>query len=297
MYSICKALYLATWFYYIPFLALTVNFSMPFLASFAGEYVDDSVAGEMSAEQIALIEAAAAGRVRDPDNNYVEPSIPEVIAMMEAIPLITDEWKQDPEILVSPMSLEDFWSCFWADDAPYYVEAITRDPDDKLKFITAWGPPTPGFEEGFGKPVIEERRLEKKVRTRGMGPDYAYLKAYTSLVEKTDTRILIKQTQKTEDAPYVDTFEVQIAWEFLTPDPLSYQVAIRKSYYIRWFSSPMVKGIITKAVTNGVKEFNTKLSDFFLEAAVKYAQGPPYAPLTETPMEEWENESPPAARL
>ena len=124
LYSVFKALYLGTWFYYIPFLALTVNFSTPFLASFAGEYVDDSVAGEMSAEQIALIEAAAAGRAKDPENDYVEPSIPELIQMMEAIPLITDEWKQDPEILVSPMSLEDFWSCFWADDAPYYVEAI-----------------------------------------------------------------------------------------------------------------------------------------------------------------------------
>lgn len=56
----------------------------------------------------------------------------------------------------------------------------------------------------------------------------------------------------------------------------------------------MVRGIITKAVTNGVKDFNKKLSDFFLEAAVKYAQGPPYAPLAETPMEEWENSSPPA---
>ena len=41
----------------------------------------------MTPEQLALIEAAQAGQVKDPENTYVEPSIPELIAMMEAIPL------------------------------------------------------------------------------------------------------------------------------------------------------------------------------------------------------------------
>ena len=106
------------------------------------------------------------------------------------------------------MSLEQFWDCFWADDAPYFIEAVERDPDDELKLVTAWGTPTPGFETQFDMPVIEERRMETKVRTRGMGPDYAYSKVYTSLLEKSDTKILIKQTQKTEDAPYVSAFDV-----------------------------------------------------------------------------------------
>ena len=66
-------------------------------------------------------------------------------------------------------------------------------------------------------------------------------------------------------------------------------MAIRKSYYIKWFSRPIVKGMITKVVTNGIKDMNKRLSDFFLEAAVKYGQGPPYAPLTQTAMEEWQN--------
>ena len=92
------------------------------------------------------------------------------------------------------MSLEQYWSCFWADDAPYFIEAIERDNEDKLKLMTAWGSPTPGYETQLGMTTIQERRMEKKVRSRGMGPDYAYLHVYTDLLEKSDTKILIKQT-------------------------------------------------------------------------------------------------------
>ena len=59
---------------------------------------------------------------------------------------------------------------------------------------------------------------------------------------------------------------------------------MRKSYYIHWFKNPIVKGIIRRVITEGLVEFNEKLPDFFLEAAVKYLAGPPYEPLTETPM-------------
>ena len=45
----------------------------------------------------------------------------ELVAMMDAVPLLGEEWIQDPEVLVVPLSLEQYWDCFWADDAPYYV--------------------------------------------------------------------------------------------------------------------------------------------------------------------------------
>ena len=61
---------------------------------------------------------------------------------MEAIPLQGKKWAQDPEILVAPLSLDQFWEAYWADDAPYYLQAIVRDVDDSIVESTAWGPPT-----------------------------------------------------------------------------------------------------------------------------------------------------------
>ena len=48
LYRIVRNFYSAVWFYYIPFVALTVNFSMPFLQERFGEEVLE--AGAMSAE-------------------------------------------------------------------------------------------------------------------------------------------------------------------------------------------------------------------------------------------------------
>lgn len=47
-YRIIRSLYSAAWFYYVPFVALTMNFSMPFLKERFGEEVLE--AGAMSAE-------------------------------------------------------------------------------------------------------------------------------------------------------------------------------------------------------------------------------------------------------
>ena len=50
VYPVLRILYIAFWFYYIPFLALTVNFSIPFLAEKLGGVLTDTVPGNMSSE-------------------------------------------------------------------------------------------------------------------------------------------------------------------------------------------------------------------------------------------------------
>ena len=52
-YRLVRNLYSAIWFYYIPFLALTINFSIPYLSDLLGDFVDNTVAGEMSEEYAA----------------------------------------------------------------------------------------------------------------------------------------------------------------------------------------------------------------------------------------------------
>ena len=78
-------------------------------------------------------------------------------------------------------------------------------------------------------PVIEERMMEKKIRNRvAFAPDYAKAYMRFSVIERTETRIIMKETHVQRDAPYVKGFDVWVKWEILTPDPRSRQVVIRK---------------------------------------------------------------------
>ena len=77
--------------------------------------------------------------------------------MMEAIPKVGDEWIIAPEILVAPLSLDQFWDAFWANDAPYFVQAMVRDEEDTIMTVTEWGPPTEGYEGLHGSFVLQQR--------------------------------------------------------------------------------------------------------------------------------------------
>ena len=41
---------MAFWFYYIPFIALTVNFTIPYVSEKLGGYLVETVPGEMSSD-------------------------------------------------------------------------------------------------------------------------------------------------------------------------------------------------------------------------------------------------------
>ena len=80
-----------------------------------------------------------------------------MVTLVENIPLTDDDWAVDPAILVSVLSLEQYWECYWEDNAPYYVQTIERDMDDIMGSNTAWGSPSEGNETELGYDVLQER--------------------------------------------------------------------------------------------------------------------------------------------
>ena len=183
---------------------------------------------------------------------------------MEAIPL-REDWSQDPEILVTPLSLTQFWDCYWADNAIYYLNALHRDPDDYITKSTAWSDPV--ITETFlDEPVLQERVILKTIRNREpFTADWSYIDQHYMLLEKTDTKIRIAERHITSNAPYTDKFQVWFYWEFITPDPESYQVVFRKQYFIHWNSGkkPLVWRTIVKYVRRGIADFNDQYAEFF----------------------------------
>ena len=83
------------------------------------------------------------------------------------------------------------------------------------------------------------------------------------MLEKTDTKMKVKQTHFSRNAPYTETFEIWVIWDILTPDPESNQVVFRKQYKIKWFSKPVVWRIIRNAVTKGLNKQNELLPTYF----------------------------------
>ena len=84
-YPLLRTLYVAFWFYYIPFLALTVNFSVPYLAEKLGGALTVPEAGNMSTEYEEWIASTLAADDGSPA--YDEPSLEELVKMMDEIPL------------------------------------------------------------------------------------------------------------------------------------------------------------------------------------------------------------------
>ena len=100
-------------------MALTVNFSVPYLAEKLGGALTVPEAGNMSSEYEEWIASTLAAEGDAPA--YEEPSLEELVQMMDDVPLQGEGWGQDPEILIAPLSLQQYWDCYWADDAPFYI--------------------------------------------------------------------------------------------------------------------------------------------------------------------------------
>ena len=87
-YRIMRTFLVSIWLYYIPFLALACNFLIPYLIEYKTEsVVDGSTMGEEYEEWLSGV------LNEDAQGDYDEPSLQELVEMMKAIPLETDEWK------------------------------------------------------------------------------------------------------------------------------------------------------------------------------------------------------------
>ena len=60
------------------------------------------------------------------ENSYVEPSVDELVAIMEELPTVGKDWGSNFDILVLPLTLDQYWNAFWADEAPFFIPATER---------------------------------------------------------------------------------------------------------------------------------------------------------------------------
>ena len=126
--------------------------------------------------------------------------------------------------------------------------------------------------------MIEERHLERLLKTRkAFLPDQCYQMAIYSLIERTDTKIVLKCTQIGKDCPFADNVQNWVKWEIMTPDPRSHQTVHRQTHFTYWEDKPLVfTKMIDNVLEEGMKKTNEPLKKYFREGAEKYLKGPPY---------------------
>lgn len=55
---------------------------------------------------------------------------------------VRDDWTRYMPNVVMPLSIDQTWDCFFADDAPFFISQQISDLGDKVNAITNWGEPT-----------------------------------------------------------------------------------------------------------------------------------------------------------
>ena len=50
------------------------------------------------------------------------------------------------DVIVLPLSIDQFWDAYLSDTAPYLWMALVRDQEDEILRLTNWTSPNAGFE-------------------------------------------------------------------------------------------------------------------------------------------------------
>ena len=81
--------------------------------------------------------------------DFQEVTVSELVELIKAVPVPDAEggegWKQVMDYQVLPLSLDEYWNAFYADNCPYQVQGMFHDEESILIQNTEWGPPTPEF--------------------------------------------------------------------------------------------------------------------------------------------------------
>jgi len=77
---------------------------------------------------------------------------------------------------------------------------------------------------------------------------------YFKLLEKSDTKIVMRILNKCSGIPYADYFAVEEEWLIMSPAPAANSCALRITMQVIFYKNTMFKGKITSGAMKGAKE-------------------------------------------
>ena len=142
---------------------------------------------------------------------YLEPVADEVLALVDSLAKdnFDDSWEQIIESMVVPLSLEDYWNAFWANDAPYFVPAFqTRDGAEIVK-ASDWKKPVEETSVFYNNtPVDRQRVIKREVEPKGgILLRFDRQTEYISQIERSERKITLKVVKVQTGSQYAKTYE------------------------------------------------------------------------------------------
>lgn len=107
-------------------------------------------------------------------------------------------------------------------------------------------------------------------------PKHCNYYIHMSILEKSETKITILETQYGDDCPFSKNVIMYQWWDILTPDAESNQVIQRTLSQIHWVKKPLVWKMLHGILEKDWRILNGKFPSYFIESSVDYLKGPPY---------------------
>ena len=125
-----------------------------------------------------------------------------------------------------------------------------------------------------------------RARKHNLFCQHVHEEVYLSLVEKTDKKIVLKESTIYKDLNFYRGLEFWVKWDIMTDDVRSNQVVLRQSYVVKWWDKPWGLGkLINWEIMTDFREDNKKFKDFFIDSAEHFKAGEPYVNMTQDPEE------------
>jgi len=142
--------------------------------------------------------------------------------MMNAQPLqpASDSWDSNIDVFVLPLSLNQYWEAYWADDAPYFIPAFRKDSRDEALSYSDWQTPMHGGDDIIGEPIEQQRVYERKIHGNSF-INHTHELEIISLLGKDSSKITLSSLVFQRGALYAQDVVPHVRWEIMTDDPRS----------------------------------------------------------------------------
>ena len=97
-------------------------------------------------------------------------------------------------IMILPMTFNQYWDAFWANDAPYLLPTLLTNQEVEIVSYTEWTKPDAESKSIFGDSIIATRIVEKRINKKDEYASFyiaTHVIAHIALLKKTDTQLSI----------------------------------------------------------------------------------------------------------
>jgi len=140
-------------------------------------------------------------------------------------------------------------------DSPISLEQHYTDKGEKNIESTVWEPCLDELYEDLQVREARQIDLEIQMKNNPFVKKVQTLRKF-KLIEKSETKVHMKITNKTRGVPYCDCFFIEEDWCIVSmPQKVVNSCGLKVSYEIKWLQSTMMRGVIAGQTNSESKAF------------------------------------------